>query len=190
MCRERALLTDRSLSHAPNASISRLHCLNNSAQTADKIPMNARAVALLGRSRHTLTCAAIAVGVLLAGCSSGTGASATASAQVNITERDFHIGLSTSTVQAGAITLHIHNAGPDDHELIVAPALHNGLPLRSDGFTVNEEAIASSEPGSIEPQLPGGTENLVVDLKPGSYTLFCNMEGHYMAGMHTTLVVR
>jgi uncharacterized cupredoxin-like copper-binding protein len=152
--------------------------------------MNVGAAVLLGRSRRAFACAAIAVGVLIAGCGSGAGASATATAQVNITERDFHIGLSTATIQAGAATLHIHNAGPDDHELIVAPQLRNGLPLRSDGFTVNEEAIASSEPGSVEPQLPGDSENLVVDLKPGRYVLFCNMEGHFMAGMHTTLVVR
>lgn len=151
--------------------------------------MNARAALRLGRPRRVFAFAAIAAGVLIAGCGSGAGASATAGARINITERDFHIGLSTSTVQAGTVTLHIHNAGPDDHELIVAPQLRNGLPLRSDGFTVNEEAIASSEPGSIEPQLPGGSENLVVDLKPGRYVLFCNMEGHYMAGMHTTLVV-
>ena len=26
-------------------------------------------------------------------------------------------------------------------------------------------------------------------LEPGRYVLFCNMEGHYMAGMHTVLVV-
>lgn len=146
--------------------------------------------ARLGRPRRALACAALAAGVLVAGCGSAVSGSATASAQINVTERDFHIGLSTSTVQAGAVRLQIHNAGPDDHELIVAPQGSGGLPLRSDGFTVNEEAIASSEPGSIEPQQPGGTENLVVDLKPGRYTLFCNMEGHYMAGMHTTLVVR
>jgi len=146
--------------------------------------------ARLGRPRRALACAALAAAVLVAGCGSAVNGSATASAQVNVTERDFHIGLSASTVQAGAVRLRIHNAGPDDHELIVAPKGSGGLPLRSDGFTVNEEAIASSEPGSIEPQQPGGTENLVVDLKPGRYTLFCNMEGHYMAGMHTTLVVR
>jgi len=146
--------------------------------------------ARLGRPRRALACVALAAGVLVAGCGSGASGSATASAQVNVTERDFHIGLSASAVRAGTVRLHIHNAGPDDHELIVAPQRSSGLQLRSDGFTVNEEAIASSEPGSIEPQQPGGTENLVVDLKPGRYTLFCNMEGHYMAGMHTTLVVR
>ena len=62
--------------------------------------------------------------------------------------------------------------------------------MRADGFTVNEEAIESSEPGAIEPQQPHHTELLDVRLKPGRYVLFCNMEGHYMAGMHTVLVVR
>ena len=138
--------------------------------------------------RRALACAAVAAGVLLAGCGSGAGASATA--QVNVTERDFHIGLSSSTVHAGAVRLRIHNGGADAHELIVAPGRAGSLPLRLDGFTVNEEAIASSEPGSITPQLPGGTESLVVNLRPGRYVLFCNMEGHFMAGMHTTLVVR
>jgi uncharacterized cupredoxin-like copper-binding protein len=28
-----------------------------------------------------------------------------------------------------------------------------------------------------------------VTLKPGRYILFCNMAGHFMAGMHTELVV-
>ena len=152
--------------------------------------MYTRAALRSGRPRRALVCAAVAAGVLAAGCGSGTSGSATASAQVTVTERDFHIGLSTDAIQAGTVRLQIHNAGPDDHELIVAPQRSSGLPLRSDGFTVNEEAIASSEPGSIEPQQPGGTENLIVALKPGRYTLFCNMEGHYMAGMHTTLVVR
>jgi uncharacterized cupredoxin-like copper-binding protein len=28
-----------------------------------------------------------------------------------------------------------------------------------------------------------------VHLAPGRYVLFCNMTGHYMGGMHSTLVV-
>ena len=30
---------------------------------------------------------------------------------------------------------------------------------------------------------------LKLHLAPGRYLLFCNMEGHYMGGMHTELVV-
>jgi len=124
----------------------------------------------------------------LAGC--GGSAKTASGTVIGITERDFHIATTTTHVNAGRVTLRIHNAGPDEHELIVAPERAGGLPLRADGFTVNEQAIESSEPGSVEPQQPDHTELLSVHLKPGRYVLFCNMEGHYMAGMHIVLVVR
>lgn len=108
---------------------------------------------------------------------------------IGVAERDFHISTTVARVSAGMVTLRIHNQGPDEHELIVAPERTGGLPLRSDGFTVNEDAIQRSEPGSISPQQPGGTEFLRLHLAAGRYVLFCNMEGHYMGGMHTVLVV-
>jgi uncharacterized cupredoxin-like copper-binding protein len=106
-----------------------------------------------------------------------------------VTERDFSIHLSQSHLAAGQVTFAIHNAGPDQHELIVVPERRTGEPIRSDGFTVNEEAVQSQEPGAIEPQRPGGTEYLRLRLQPGRYLLFCNMAGHFMAGMHAELEV-
>jgi len=135
----------------------------------------------------------VAIGVVVAasvsGCGAAGGAGGAAGTVVGVTERDFHVATSLARVSAGELTLRIHNSGPDEHELIVAPWRSAGLPLRADGLTVSEEAIQSSEPGSIVPQQPGGTEFLTVHLKPGRYVLFCNMEGHYMAGMHTVLTV-
>ncbi len=124
---------------------------------------------------------------------SGCGNSASAGAGgtvIGVTERDFQISTSIARVSAGEVSLRISNQGPDEHELIVAPERKAGLPMRSDGFTVSEEAIQNSEPGSITPQQPGGTEYLRLHLARGRYVLFCNMEGHYMGGMHTQLVVR
>ena len=149
-------------------------------------PSGSRARAPRGRSR-LLVCGA-ALALTLAGC--GGSGKAAGGTTIGITERDFHIATTTTRVKAGSVTLRIHNAGPDEHELIVAPERRDGLALRADGFTVSEESIESSEPGSIEPQQPDRTELLSVRLKPGRYVLFCNMEGHYMAGMHTVLVVR
>jgi len=126
--------------------------------------------------------------LLLAGCGAST--PRVTGTVVHINESDFHIAASASAVPAGHVTLRIHNHGPDEHELIVAPERPGGLPLRADGFTVNEEQIQNSEPGSINPQQPDHSELLNVVLKPGRYVLFCNMEGHYMAGMHRILVVR
>jgi len=133
----------------------------------------------------------VAMILAISGCGGGASVGAGAGATViGVTERDFQISTSIAHVSAGAVSLRINNQGPDEHELIVAPDRKGGLPMRSDGFTKNEEAIAKSEPGAITPQRPGGTEYLRLHLASGRYVLFCNMEGHYMAGMHTELVVR
>jgi uncharacterized cupredoxin-like copper-binding protein len=91
-------------------------------------------------------------------------------------------------VHAGVVTLRVHNDGPDHHELLVARSAHT-LPLRSDGLTVNEEAIQHDEPGALEPAEAGAVRQLRVTLTPGRYVLFCNMAGHYLGGMHATLLV-
>ncbi len=104
-------------------------------------------------------------------------------------ERDFHI-TAPSVLSSGTVTLRVHNEGPDQHELIIVPGTVAALPLRPDGMTVNEEALEASEPGSLEPGEPGSTRDLTVQLKPGHYVFFCNMEGHYMAGMHAEVEVR
>jgi uncharacterized cupredoxin-like copper-binding protein len=147
-----------------------------------------------GRTALAALAAVVLAAVLAVALTASRRASArTDGPTVAVTERDFHIATDASVVHAGAVTLRIHNAGPDQHELIVLP-LHHGeapgaLPLRPDGFTVDEEALQSQEPGAIDPQRPGGTEDLTVHLVPGRYVLFCNMSGHYMAGMHRLLEV-
>ena len=105
-----------------------------------------------------------------------------------MTEGDFAITAPTH-LRAGDVVLRVHNKGPDEHELIVVQMREPGLPLRPDGFTVNEEALQHSEPGSLVPGQPGSTRDLRVHLAPGRYVLFCNMAGHYLGGMHTNLVV-
>jgi uncharacterized cupredoxin-like copper-binding protein len=108
---------------------------------------------------------------------------------VGVNERDFHIATTTGHVAAGVVELRVHNGGPDQHELIVVAERRGEVPLRTDGLTVNEEKIQSLEPGSLEPAEAGATRYLRVRLAPGRYLLFCNMAGHYMSGMRTTLVV-
>jgi uncharacterized cupredoxin-like copper-binding protein len=124
----------------------------------------------------------------LAGCA-GSSQPAAGAPVVGVSERDFHISTTTTHIAAGDVELRVHNAGPDQHELITLPERPGGVPLRNDGLTVNEEAIQSSEPGSLDPASAGATRYLRVRLEPGRYLLFCNMAGHFMAGMKTTLVV-
>jgi hypothetical protein len=136
----------------------------------------------------TLAAACAITPFALSGCGSAR-ASAAPEHAVAITERDFHI-TAPATLNAGTVTLRLHNEGPDQHELIIVPGTLASLPLRADGLTVDEEAVEASEPGSLEPGEPGSTRDLTVELKPGRYVFFCNMEGHFMAGMHAEVEVR
>ena len=124
-----------------------------------------------------------------AGCTSGGAAPATPRANVvDVTERDFHIS-APAHAAPGNLVFSVRNQGPVDHEFIVVRSV-GGLPLRSDGITVDEEALEQVTAGALEPGEPDTVRLLHVHLAPGRYLLVCNMYGHYMAGMHTELVVR
>jgi uncharacterized cupredoxin-like copper-binding protein len=108
---------------------------------------------------------------------------------LRVIERDFSIK-APKRVRAGDVELVVHNRGPASHELIVVREGRGDLPLRSDGLTVDEEALEKRETGTLEPDKVGTTRKLDVHLAPGRYVLFCNMSGHYLGGMRTVLVVR
>jgi uncharacterized cupredoxin-like copper-binding protein len=110
---------------------------------------------------------------------------------VRVTERDFRIS-APKRIPAGDVVFRVRNNGPDDHELLVVR--HEGeeeegeeeLPLRADGLTVDEDGLGSRLVEGLEAGEPGARE-LRVNLKPGHYELFCNMKGHYLAGMEAEI---
>jgi uncharacterized cupredoxin-like copper-binding protein len=106
-----------------------------------------------------------------------------------VVERDFRISPARKVVAAGDLVLRVHNLGPDSHELIVVRG-GGRLALRSDGLTVDEDAIEPATLGTLEPGDRGSERELRLRLRPGRYQLFCNMAGHYLGGMRTELVVR
>ncbi len=109
--------------------------------------------------------------------------------QLRVTERDFRIA-APKHVHSGDVELTVANKGPDDHELVIVRATKARLPLRGDGLTVDEETLTRAIVVSAEPGPPGSVRTFRLHLERGYYVLFCNMAGHFMAGMHTTLVVR
>jgi uncharacterized cupredoxin-like copper-binding protein len=133
--------------------------------------------------------AAVAAAAVLAGCGRSNPASAQRGKVLAVTEHDFHID-APSRLRAGDYTFVVHNEGATDHELLIAPTTNGSLGLRPDGLTVDEEAVEAREPGTLEPGAPGAVRDLTVHLAPGRYVFFCNMEGHYMAGMHAEVVVQ
>ena len=108
---------------------------------------------------------------------------------VDITLRDFHIDTATPSVTVGDVVLQVHNDAPATHEFVVVrtnlPA--DRLPLGPDGLTVNEDWLDGV--GELN-EVPAGTVGtLHLTLAPGRYVFFCNLEGHYLGGMHAVLEV-
>ena len=124
---------------------------------------------------------------LLVGCSEAGSASHARLSIVRVSERDFHIAVTPNRIPAGDAELVVRNDGPDGHELIIVRARGSRLPVRLDGLTVDEDAL--HEVGAVEGLSPKTVRKVRLHLAPGRYEVFCNMAGHFMAGMSRTLVV-
>jgi len=126
----------------------------------------------------------------LTGCSSHS--STAARSRIDVTMRDFGITVSRHSVPAGPVELHVKNDGPSTHEINVDLTRYAAakIPLQRDGLTADEEAKGLRRIDSIEQVNLRHSGDLTLDLKPGRYVLWCNLEGHYLGGMHETFDVR
>jgi uncharacterized cupredoxin-like copper-binding protein len=111
---------------------------------------------------------------------------------VNVLLKDFEVRQDAAVVPAGTVSFRIRGQGPTTHEFIVVRTDRppDKLPLQRDGLTVDEEA-----PGVELVDEAGGLDiddrqTLVLDLAPGHYVMYCNLEGHYLGGMYAALTVR
>jgi plastocyanin len=90
---------------------------------------------------------------------------------VQITAVEYSFTLSRTTVPAGKVIFQFVNHGQDEHNLNVAP---------------NSEGAVAGTFSNLQSQ---GVSNQEIELKPGSYTLFCSLPEHEKKGMKATLVV-
>lgn len=100
------------------------------------------------------------------------------------------VTLDAMTVPAGEVTFEAVNTSKDMiHEMIVSPVADpaKALPYRMDEMRVDEDAAGHL--GEVSELDPGASGALTVDLKAGTYILFCNIPGHYAMGMWTLLTV-
>jgi uncharacterized cupredoxin-like copper-binding protein len=111
---------------------------------------------------------------------------------VNVRLEDFKVQPDVAVVPAGTVSFRILNQGPTTHQFIVVRTdrAPDKLPLQRDGLTVNEDA-----PGIDLLDEVGGLDiddhrTLVLGLAPGHYVMYCNLEGHYLGGMHAAFTVR
>jgi uncharacterized cupredoxin-like copper-binding protein len=111
---------------------------------------------------------------------------------VNVLLEDFKVRQDAAVAPAGTVSFRILNQGPTTHEYIVARTdrAPDKLPLQRDGLTVNEEAPGIDLLDEAEGLDIDDRQTLVLDLAAGHYVMYCNLEGHYLGGMHAALTVR
>jgi uncharacterized cupredoxin-like copper-binding protein len=88
---------------------------------------------------------------------------------VPVTEVEFKIELPTTTLSAGTYTFDLANKGHVGHDL-----------------AFNGPGVDNKKTPVIA---PGKTAQLTVDLKSGTYDVYCSVPGHKQAGMDLTLKV-
>jgi uncharacterized cupredoxin-like copper-binding protein len=89
----------------------------------------------------------------------------------------------------GRVALSVHNAGKVPHEVIIlrTKLAPGALPMRA---TRVDEKATGDVYGAIHVPQSGDTQNAAVQLRAGTYVFVCNIAGHYLSGMHTTVTVR
>lgn len=85
--------------------------------------------------------------------------------QVAVTEKEWAI--TVGPVQAGTVIFSVRNEGAVEHTFVIKET-----GMRLDGIQ------------------PGQTKQLTATLKPGTYTILCDIAGHEEAGMHATITVK
>jgi uncharacterized cupredoxin-like copper-binding protein len=91
-----------------------------------------------------------------------------AATSVPVTETEFKIALPKTTVAAGSYSFEVANDGKIEHDLVV----------EGDGVDEKTQTIEA-----------GKTATLKVDLKSGTYDVYCSIPGHKQAGMDVKLTV-
>jgi uncharacterized cupredoxin-like copper-binding protein len=110
----------------------------------------------------------------------------------NVLLKDFEVEQEATAVPAGTVSFRIRNQGPTTHEVIFVRTdrAPDDLPLQGDGLTVDEEGPGIKFLGEVEGLDIDDRQTVALDLAPGHYVLYCNLEGHYLGGMYEALTVR
>jgi len=136
---------------------------------------------------------AVSVFIALAAVGALAGSSsAWAASTVNVTMVDMALKLDRNTVPAGKVTFKATNKSASGltHEMLVVKVNSKlpKLPYDKKANSVSEDKIHSL--GEISETKAGQKGSLTLDMKHGTYLLFCNIPGHFAVGMKTLFYVK
>ena len=97
-----------------------------------------------------------------------------------------------TTVRAGVLTFEVEGVGPTMHELNLAETSDSAhqLPQKADGTVDDQTDTATFHHVDEKEGVDiGDHTSMTVTLTPGHYAFYCNMDGHYSAGMSADLTV-
>lgn len=101
------------------------------------------------------------------------------------------IAASPAFARAGEVTFKVVNNSRDlVHEMIVVKLKDETTPLPYVAADGKVDEDAAGHLGEVSELDPGKSGSLTLNLDPGTYMVFCNLPGHYMAGMWSTITVK
>ena len=152
----------------------------------------------------TIALALASFGLIAAGCGSDNGTESTTepqaaaggsapNASLIIGMKDDFFVPKVAAAKAGSVKITAKNQGQLVHELVLAKTNTDPakLPTTSDG-EVDEAKLESlgQDAGEVADVAPGASKAGTFKLAPGNYVMFCNIPGHYAAGMYGTITVK
>lgn len=101
------------------------------------------------------------------------------------------ININPQSVHIGAVRFDVTNLASNlVHEVLVARITDETKLLPYDQSRNKVDTEGMQNLGSVSEIDPNKSASLILDLKPGKYLLYCNVAGHYMAGMWTVVEVQ
>lgn len=103
---------------------------------------------------------------------------------------DMQIKVSQDTIKSGKIEFDVvNNAITESHEMVLVrlTSADQSIPIVENKHRIDEGKLKTV--GEVSGLKAGAHGKLVANLRPGTYELLCNVQGHYEAGMHTLLKV-
>ena len=111
--------------------------------------------------------------------------------QLDMSKAPMGIKIKPAVVPQGKVLFKVTNSSKTTiHEMLLAPISNANAALPYIENENHADEKNTHDLGEVSELDPGKSGELTVDMKTGTYILFCNVPGHLGAGMWTTITVK